>query len=83
MKANFKKLTSILCVAAILVSSISVAAYACLFCGETTTETPTESTTIEEPSTEPPVETTQPPVETTTKPSKPVPPPKIPPTDSF
>ena len=75
MKVSFKKLTSILCVAAILVSSISVAAYACLFCGETTTEASTETTTV--------VETTQPPVEPTTKPSKPVPPPKIPPTDSF
>ena len=82
MKVSFKKLTSILCVAAILVSSISVAAYACLFCGETTTETPTETTTVVE-TTQPPVETTNPPVEPTTKPSKPVPPPKIPPTDSF
>lgn len=68
MKAGFKKLTSILCVAAILVCSISIAAFACLFCDETTTETPTESTTIEEASTSPP---------------EPVPPPKIPPTDSF
>lgn len=68
MKASFKKLTSILCVVAVLVASISVAAFACLFCDETTTETPTESTTIEEPSTSPP---------------EPVPPPKIPPTDSF
>lgn len=68
MKANLKKLTSILCVVAILVSSVSIAAFACLFCDEITTETPTESTTIEEP---------------TTQPSKPVPPPKIPPTDSF
>lgn len=53
MKAGFKKLTSILCVAAILVSSISVAAFACLFCDETTTEAPTEITT-EEPTTEKP-----------------------------
>ena len=68
MKTGLKKLTSILCVVAILVASISVAAFACLFCDETTTETPTESTTIEEPSTSLP---------------EPVPPPKIPPTDSF
>lgn len=68
MKANLKKLTSILCVVAILVGSISVAAFACLFCDETTTEAPTESVTIEEPTTSPP---------------EPVPPPKIPPTDSF
>ena len=61
MKDNLKKLTSILCVVAILVSTISVAAFACLFCDETT----------------------QPPVETTTQPPKEVPPPKIPPTDSF
>ena len=45
MKTGIKKFTSILCMAAILVCSISVVAFACLFCDETTTQPPVETTT--------------------------------------